>query len=250
MLWLIPTTSNYCNGIADGLKRMAKDERKLERKLAIQAEKERLRLADAAEKAARDDELARLNRSVTGLDEKKAKVEDAGDTDVGSKDDVDRKPKVEDLKDLEASDNDDTDDEVDDSTDGSASHHGGQADFDDGDDVDNLLDLDAAEPKVNPAAVKPEPNVKVEVEDGDVWKTEGQLIQFRKDAESIADQYLAENKVKLGKGRKFGDFKFDRNAYEQGKPIWDLAAISEPRLGKRDARKIDVKQKRIEGAEK
>lgn len=92
------------------------------------------------------------------------------------------------------------------------------ADFVEGDDVDDLLDLESAEPKVK---VKPEPMddesikpqlsssedetkpstpVKPEpVENEASWKSEGQLIQFRNDAGRIADQFLESQQDENGK---------------------------------------------------
>lgn len=99
--------------------------------------------------------------------------------------------------------------------------HERDADFVEGDDVDDLLDLESAEPKVKvkpepiddevikpqlssseddrkePTPVKPEP-----VEPEASWQSEGQLIQFRNDAGRIADQFLESQKDKHGKPMK------------------------------------------------
>lgn len=99
--------------------------------------------------------------------------------------------------------------------------HERDADFVEGDDVDDLLDLESAEPKVKvkpepiddevikpqlssseddtkePTPVKPEP-----VEPEASWQSEGQLIQFRNDAGRIADQFLESQKDRHGKPMK------------------------------------------------
>ncbi|PWY99536.1 hypothetical protein BCV70DRAFT_162827 [Testicularia cyperi] len=64
------------------------------------------------------------------------------------------------------------------------------------------------------------------------WHSSGQLIRFRQDAEQIADEYLASqhSELKLRK-RPRSTYKKDTSAFEQGR---------------QDARKIDVKRKRIQ----
>lgn len=99
--------------------------------------------------------------------------------------------------------------------------HERDADFVEGDDVDDLLDLESAEPKVkvkpepiDDEVIKPQPSsseddtkepmpVKPEpVEPEASWQSEGQLIQFRNDASRIADQFLESKKDKHGKPMK------------------------------------------------
>ena len=62
------------------------------------------------------------------------------------------------------------------------------------------------------------------------WASHMQLMTFRADATKIADEYLKDHGVKLGKGRNRSSIVRDRGAYEQGKE---------------DGKKIDVHQNRL-----
>ncbi|KAJ9479313.1 Ankyrin repeat protein [Pseudozyma hubeiensis] len=95
------------------------------------------------------------------------------------------------------------------------------------------IDPDEVKPRLEPDHdVKP----KIESEDnkdfGAGWQSGNQLIRFRQDAEKIADEYLASQHkgLKLKKRAK-SSFKKDSSAFEQGRE---------------DAKKIDVKRKRIQ----
>lgn len=82
--------------------------------------------------------------------------------------------------------------------------------------------------------IKPEPKTEPKVEPDEAgagWQSSNQLIRFRQDAEKIADDYLASQHsgLKLRKRAKT-TYKKDSSAFEQGRE---------------DAKKIDVKRKRI-----
>lgn len=108
-----------------------------------------------------------------------------------------------------------------------------------GDIIDLTSDLDtsSADIKPNPAPkLEPEPEgvkPKLEPEDsGAGWQSGQQLIRFRQDAEKIADDYLASQHSGLKlKKRGRTTYKKDSHAFEQGR---------------QDAKKIDVKRKRIQ----
>lgn len=83
--------------------------------------------------------------------------------------------------------------------------------------------------------VKPKPerdSEDVKPDFGAGWQSGNQLIRFRQDAEKVADDYLASQHsgLKLKKRAK-SSFKKDSHAFQQGKE---------------DAKKIDVKRKRIQ----
>lgn len=64
------------------------------------------------------------------------------------------------------------------------------ADFNDGDDVDDLLDLNAKVPCIR---------VKKEDDEMPMWASHGQLINFRDNSVAIADDYFATMKEEDGK---------------------------------------------------
>ncbi|CDW98878.1 hypothetical protein, partial [Sporisorium scitamineum] len=102
---------------------------------------------------------------------------------------------------------------------------------DDLNDNDNDIDI---KPKLEASQnIKPKPEPRDTDDDLDAaWHSSNQLIRFRQDAEKIADDYLASQRpgLKLEKRAK-RTFKKDSQAYEQGR---------------QDAKKIDVKRKRIQ----
>lgn len=70
------------------------------------------------------------------------------------------------------------------------------------------------------------------------WKSAGQLTAFRETSVAIADDYLKQQKIKLGKGRKLPGVSVkdrkEREIYNQGRE---------------DAKKIDVKRRRLKHKE-
>ncbi|SOV03935.1 uncharacterized protein UDID_19362 [Ustilago sp. UG-2017a] len=97
---------------------------------------------------------------------------------------------------------------------------------------DDSLDMKSSLPDVKPYLAKRDPDIKEE-QVGAGWQSSNQLIRFRQDAEQIADDYLASQhgELKLKKRAK-STYRKDAVAFEQGR---------------RDASKIDVKRKRIQG---
>ncbi|KZO95790.1 hypothetical protein CALVIDRAFT_598852 [Calocera viscosa TUFC12733] len=109
-----------------------------------------------------------------------------------------------------------------------------QADFNaDDEDIEGMLhDLDTTG-HIN--VKKEEAKVKKE-EDDTPWTSGGQLTLFRNNAASVADEYLKQSKVQLRSGPKINGPNFKKGGYENYQK------------GKADAKKIDVKRKRIKGA--
>ncbi|KAJ7287483.1 hypothetical protein C8J57DRAFT_587495 [Mycena rebaudengoi] len=112
-------------------------------------------------------------------------------------------------------------------------------DFNDSDD-ENLLDLDAATPRLKksasagPSLGSMAPPPMKEEPDDTPWSSVGQLVAFREQSVAIGNDYLKTQGIKLKAGgkRKALEFK-DREAQRLYK------------LGQEDAEKIDVRQKRL-----
>jgi hypothetical protein len=186
--------------VADGLYRLAKSEQKVEEQRAIEAEKQRLTAANSAEHEERRQELARLQdiSSEQRRTPKVVEVPDEADPDPrvpspGSRGEQNGASEIDSDEDV-ASEEDSADDDG-----GTAVPFGAAgADFNDDDDIDDLLDLDAEVPRAQ---------VKEEEEDTATWASQGQLISFRANSMAIADDYLASLKdedgepVKLARGR-------------------------------------------------
>ena len=84
----------------------------------------------------------------------------------------------------------------------------------------------------------PEPTVKPEPEEDSPWSSVGQLIAFRESSIALGDEYLKKEGIKLYKGRKVQPLQFkepnSRELYNRGK---------------KDAEKIDVRQKQLKDAD-
>ncbi|KAJ7497346.1 hypothetical protein FB451DRAFT_1386612 [Mycena latifolia] len=127
-------------------------------------------------------------------------------------------------------------------------------DFNDSDNDEDLLDLDAEKPMLKrqesiapelgsmapPASIVPlsEHNVKDEPEEESPWSSVGQLVAFRESSIAIGDDYLKKQGIKLVKGRKAKALEFK-----------DSDARRIYQLGKQDAKKIDVRQKQLKDVE-
>jgi len=120
-----------------------------------------------------------------------------------------------------------------------------QADFNaEEEDIDAMLhDLDTtgrinvkrdASPPRKKEEVKPA--VKIEDPDDTPWTSGQQLTLFRDNALGIADEYMKKSKIKLRAGPRISGPNFKKGGYSNYKQ------------GKEDAKKIDVKRKRIKGA--
>lgn len=277
--------NSYCQGVAAGLIALAKKEKKEEMRLAIEAEKKRLDDAHKTEQAQVKKEKERLRDPPQPASVKPEPSEDlSSQSQSGSRsvkledvvDEQDVKPsrngvkqemsdvdgagygrwsegygasafghtKLEDGMDYD--DDDDDDDaatdrfyDMDDGAHGSDPHGALGEDikphFDEAlerDIIDLTDDLDTAAASED---TKPKLEPKIEADDGEGgagWHSSGQLMRFRQDAEKIADDYLASQHsgLKLRKRAKT-TYKRDSHAFEQGRV---------------DARKIDVKRKRIQ----
>lgn len=275
--------NSYCQGVAAGLIALAKKEKKEEMRLAIEAEKKRLDDAHKTEQAQVKKEKERLQDPPQPASVKPEPSQDlprqsqSGSRNVKLEDVVDEddvKPsrngvkqemsnadgagygrwsegysgsafanaKLEDGMDYDDDDDDAGTDRFYDMDDGAhgSDPHGALGDdikphFDEAlerDIIDLTDDLDTA---AGSEDIKPKLEPKVEADDGAGgagWHSSGQLMRFRQDAEKIADDYLASQHsgLKLRKRAKT-TYKRDSHAFEQGRV---------------DARKIDVKRKRIQ----
>ncbi|EPQ30404.1 uncharacterized protein PFL1_01930 [Pseudozyma flocculosa PF-1] len=262
--------NSYCQGVAAGLVDMARKEKKEELQLAIEAEKKRLRQATKEEKAARQRDIDRLDGPTAS---RQAKVEEADEVDdvkpvkrspseerggLGAGEPVRRRVKPERPDYSSGLKREGTPgDYGDDYDDGGGGYDDSpglpleseadvKPDFDEELERD-IIDLTNDSDDEVDVKVKPEPGrgygVKKE-EDGlqeqeaeqASWRDSGQLIQFRQNAEKIADDFLQSQhggKLKLRK-RQASSYVKDAQAYEQGR---------------RDASKIDVKRRRIQGGD-
>jgi hypothetical protein len=275
--------NSYCQGVAAGLIALAKTEKKEEMRLAIEAEKKRLDDAHKTEQAQVKKEKERLRDPPQPASVKPEPSEDlSSQSQSGSRsvkledvvDEQDVKPsrngvkqemsdvdgagygrwsegygasafghtKLEDGMDYDDDDDDAATDrfyDMDDGAHGSDPHGALGEDikphFDEAlerDIIDLTDDLDTAAASED---IKPKLEPKIEADngaDGAGWHSSGQLMRFRQDAEKIADDYLASQHsgLKLRKRAKT-TYKRDSQAFEQGRV---------------DARKIDVKRKRIQ----
>ncbi|SOV10021.1 uncharacterized protein UDID_04493 [Ustilago sp. UG-2017a] len=265
--------NSYCQGLASGLIGLAKGEKKEELRKAIEGEKKSLRDADSEEGERLKKEKQRLRHPVVESGLTPEPEQDSGPTVSRS-----RNAKLEDVVDEEdvkpfrngnglkgsasetpenygyaqwgstdhpsASSDDDAKDQFYDShpTPPFPCEEDIKATFDEAleSDIidltnhpdDDSLDMKSSLPDVKPYLAKRDPDIKEE-QVGAGWQSSNQLIRFRQDAEQIADDYLASQhgELKLKKRAK-STYRKDAVAFEQGR---------------RDASKIDVKRKRIQG---
>jgi hypothetical protein len=222
------------------------------------AKKKEQALLTARQEQEATEDKARLDR-LQGPEEAKVKTEEAEDVKFES----DRRVKIEEVDDDDdgfggqrAFDHVDWEAETgsqrDDADPGPAFEGFGDVapDFNDEDNDDDLLDLDAEKPTVKrsdsagpsrgamgpPASVVPlaKQKPKEEPEDDSPWSSVGQLVAFREQSIAIGDDYLKSQGIKLVKGRK-------RKALE----FKDSEARRIYNKGKKDAENIDVRQKRV-----
>ena len=121
------------------------------------------------------------------------------------------------------------------------------ADFDDADSDDNL-DLDSAKPHIKqspspsismpppPPPLLPKPDV-IE-KDESQWASVNQLVAFRATSVAVGEEYLKSQGIKLGKRRAAGKLE-----------IKDHEAREMYRQGVKDAKEIDVRGRRLKDAE-
>ncbi|CBQ73236.1 conserved hypothetical protein [Sporisorium reilianum SRZ2] len=277
--------NSYCQGVAAGLIALAKKEKKEEMRLAIESEKKRLKDAEEQEQAQVKKEKQRLKDppattrvkpepseedlpSGSASGSRNVKLEDAVDEEDikpfrqgvkrSASQDLDHgysrwtesgggSVKPEQGPEYDDSDNEGFNDQFYDMNDAPAPSLAEHLEEDIKPHFDEALERDIIDltgdlhddsidlkPKL-----EPEPEVKPKAEPHDTkddlgagWHSSNQLIRFRQDAEKIADDYLASQHsgLKLKKRAK-SSFKKDSQAFEQGR---------------QDAKKIDVKRKRIQ----
>ncbi|KAJ7072279.1 hypothetical protein C8F01DRAFT_1103240 [Mycena amicta] len=224
----------YCSGVAHGLSTMAEKEKELDKQRAGTKERALLKAREAEEAADDKSRLDRLKDPSTSeskvkeakpVNDRRVKVEEVEDEDS-------LKPTSDDLGHHDYDDNDGPYVPVFETV---------GADFDGADEVDNLLDLDAelekAQHQDRRAMPPPPPAVpipKIEEEEDSPWHSVQQLVQFRESSIAIGDEYLKQEGIKLRKGRKRQPLEFK-----------DSRAQDSYARGKKDARKIDVRQRQI-----
>ncbi|KAJ6499251.1 hypothetical protein C8R45DRAFT_109396 [Mycena sanguinolenta] len=238
--------SCYRSGVAQGLSSMAHKEKEEDKRRAVKKEQALLKARQEEETA---ENKARLDRLEAPEDEEaKIKADEV-------QSEPDRRVKMEEVDDDDdfggprafdnadwggkseaASQRDDT--ELFEDFDDVAPH------FNDEDNADDLLDLDAEKPVVKrsdsvgpsmgPPASVPSPPAKEEPEDDSPWSSVGQLVAFREQSKAIGDDYLKSQGVKLVKGRKQKALEFKDS---EARRIYNK--------GKKDAESIDVRQKRV-----
>lgn len=244
--------NSYRIGVANGLLDTARGEKKAEEKRAIEQERKLLAERVKKEEEDRERELQRLRGPMI----KDEPADDPPARPMKLQDDFKAKygPNRAGVKLEEVADEDEVQHvNPTDAMEEDAVDHNPAFDSDsDADDVDvnaivapdfasdDLSDAEHPKPAI-PRPVKWEPvpeHIVVKEEEtsaSDQWQSMGQLTRFRKDAETIADDYLKATKVKLTTGRKRTANKIDSCAYKQGKE---------------DSKKIDVKRRRLEGGAK
>ncbi|KAJ7251481.1 hypothetical protein B0H12DRAFT_1119163, partial [Mycena haematopus] len=236
----------YRTGVAHGLYSMAKKEKEQDRK---RAEKKEKALLQARQEEEAEENRARLDR-LEGPEEVTIKAEEA-------KSEPDRRVKMEEIEDDDdfggqrAFDHADwkseTESQRDDAEPGPAFRDFGDVapDFNDEDNAEDLLDLDAEKPILKRSdsagplhgSMGPPPSVipkREEPEDDSPWSSVGQLVSFREQSIAIGDDYLKSQGIKLVKGRKGRALEFK-----------DSEAHRIYKKGKKDAENIDVRQKRV-----
>lgn len=261
--------NSYCQGVAAGLIALAKKEKKEEMRLAIEGEKKRLKEAEKEEQKQVKEQKERLQDPIrvkpepredlaSGSTSRNVKLEDAVDEeDVKpfrngfkrsasqdlnegygrwSENHTNGGPKLENGHGCDDDSDDDAGHErfydMNNDPDGIEEPDDIKPHFDEALERD-IIDLTDDLDDPSPSDIKPKVEPKAEPEDvGAGWQSSNQLIRFRQDAEKIADDYLASQHsgLKLKKRAK-SSFKKDSNAFEQGRE---------------DAKKIDVKRKRIQ----
>ncbi|KAJ6586975.1 hypothetical protein DFH09DRAFT_241102 [Mycena vulgaris] len=259
----------YRTGVAHGLYGMAQKEKEADKERAIKKEHALLKTRqdqEAAEDKFRMERLKGPEAAPIAGPSGEVKIE-VEETTAEVKPEPDRRVKIEDVDDdddfggqrvfNQADWMPETTFQADDDTEDPPPFHGFAEvapDFNDSDNDDDLLDLDAEKPTLKrsesvvpllgsmgpPASTAPlaEQEVKDEPEEDSPWSSVGQLVAFRESSIAIGDEYLKTQGVKLGMGRK-------RKALE----FKDSDARRIYHLGKKDAEKIDVRQKQLKNVE-
>ncbi|KAF7791901.1 hypothetical protein EIP86_002926 [Pleurotus ostreatoroseus] len=274
-------------GVGDGLQSLARQEKNEEKQRAIEAEKRLLEAARKVEEEEDRACLKRLEQPTTADDALSTEHHPAEEQTNTNHDDKQIKPKDTKVKIEEVEDEDfvipepsaqstfPTKNEA--SNESPVGDHGVilgssfraqslsyagspafQPDFDDSDDDIDLIDLDAAEPKYqprartetkaqiipnaagpsNPREVHTATPTQAKPEDQEAqWKSVKQLVAFRDTSVAIADDWLKSQNVKLTYTKSAVR---DPQTWRERSLYWQ---------GREDAKKIDVRRKRIKGTE-
>lgn len=274
-------SSSYCTGVADGLFSFAHGERRREIRDAERVEKLRLEAAKKTEDEQRQKEIDRLKQPEPSAKDngKRARVEDESSEHSGVKSSSESDTRDDDsdsdstshydydggysdyARDADSdSDNDqnlDTEDARD--MDAVPSHFHNDGDVEDVDvDAlvvkseqrlrDNIKFADDSDRTPDEDMVKKEGQVAVKTSDEPKpledkaketeWESAGALISFRDASQKLAEDYLKQKGVKLRNSSKGKPLRFkDENARESYYQ------------GREDAKKIDLKRKRLTAAE-
>jgi hypothetical protein len=259
-------TSAYRTGVADGLRRLARDEKHDEKR---KAEIKEVRLLEEKREQELEEQKKRLDRLVDPvLPERLPKKEEPTELKVKLKEASSSKVKIEEVEDEDMSnapaDHDpgnsgfflpilslETSNDGNDSDSGSAGppeqSEFKAADFDDDNDAFGFDFLtEPAKPSVTyfdrvkmPPSLPPpaQPAIKEEEEESG-WGSVSQLEIFRETSVALGNEYLKSQGIKVGKGKKRAELKFK-----------DPQATERYREGKKDAEKIDVRGRRIKGVD-
>lgn len=268
--------SAYRTGVSHGLHKVAKEEKKQEKKQAIVREQKLLEQRKEQEKQEEQRRLDRLkNPVVMQVDDAQPKVETHDEIDLNGNssasdgpvkvEEVEPKPESTKVKLEEMEDEDGprlhafggmpfspdlgrsvspAEAVVDLGDDCTYGDMPATADFDDSDD-ESIPDLDALDARVkqeNPPCSMPPPPLPVKQDDfkdeESQWGSLNQLVAFRETSVAIGEEYLKSQGIKLGKGRAIPKLE-----------IKDSEAHNMYTQGIKDAKKIDVRGRRLKGAE-
>ena len=234
--------STYCHGVAAGLYRMAQNEHKREMQNAELAEQKRLQDDQRQAKIDRQDELSRLCQPSHLATVTEEGMQDAEQSTRSSPPfDFAGATRPEGATSASSDEN-----EADDENLSTADGDEVEADFRDEDalDVDDVtmddLEIKPTLESLNRAVNSADPKATMKMEANEstpTWQSTAQLVRFRSHSEAVADNYLKSVNIKLRTGRRHSELNLEdgdlRRAYE---------------IGQRDARKIDVRRRRIDAA--
>ena len=251
--------NSYCLGVANGLREMAREEKRQEEREAKKREQEALSVRLQQEQLERQKELDRLHADVGVAETQKAPFA----VPVGDEDMIQPGPAIGDNTsdyDHSSSDSDDEvghtvfDNEIEEETEARPTFKveqsmplDAEADFEA--ELQRILKRERSSPvaKIKSEDTTSQPkvegdlsgllDVKPKLEDDEpptensLWASASQLTLFRATAQKIAEEYIKSTNTKLTAGRARVSSVRDYGAYEQGR---------------KDSRKIDVKRRRIE----
>jgi len=246
--------NSYCMGVAAGLKEMAREEKRNEKRQARKREQEALAAKVEQERLQRQRELDRLNRLAPEADEedlRSAQVEEEmvkqepidydensadesgsppaafGDVVLDDFDSDECKPTFKQENELPLDLSADFEEELQKIIKQERSPTPELANVQD----KTKPKIEAKEEEPTPPIQNPGPSDDQPAEELSLWTSPQQIILFRKSAMKVAEEYLKSTKRKLHKSRKRTCSVRDYGAFE---------------AGKRDSRNIDVRRRRLE----